>query len=196
MKYLPTFDQWIYESSGESLHLKRGKPVLFDPKKYPELKGEIFDLIQTAYAEIGGHVKIKKPDDIFSDPDWTWWEGEDIHGSPDMDIIMFGQHTKFGIKFSGVGHDGEKDSKREYLDLRGKDLKKLGYYIEVSGKLAEVLISKYNVPVVDDETEVQRVLGKNVQWIGKRDGYNGDGWYQRELGGSLHYKIMVGRPKL
>ena len=49
------------------------KPMLFDPRKHPEVKGELFNLISTAYAEIGGHAKIKNDDDVFADPDWNYW---------------------------------------------------------------------------------------------------------------------------
>lgn len=199
MKDLLTFEQFIYEAtSGEVLKPKRGKPMKFDHTKYPELAGELFDLISTAYQEIGGHAKIKTPNDIFSDPDWNWWEGMDIHGTNDFDLIMFGQKTKFGVKFSGVGHDGTKDAKRAYIEARGRDLKKLGFYLEVSGKIAEILINKYNAPVVEDESIVEKVLGKSVMWNGAHpDDKNasGNGWYTRNIGGHPHSKILLGKPK-
>ena len=44
----------------------------------------------------------------------------------------------------------------------------MGYYGEVSGKLAEILIIKYGVPVVSDEAEVEAAIGgKNVEWHGQ-----------------------------
>ena len=191
------FDDFINErTSGEIFKPKRGNIVKFNHKKYPELAGEFFDLISTAYAEIGGHVKIKTADDVFSDPDWNYWEGLDIHGSEDFDMVMFGKNTRFGIKYSGVGHDGSKDAKRAYIETRGKELKKLGFYIEVSGKIAEILINKYDVPVVTDQDEVEKVLGKNIKWLGKKAGVSGAGWYSRKLGGSMHDKILLGRPRI
>jgi hypothetical protein len=199
MRNLPEYEKWINEGTGEIFNPKRNKPTEFDPYKHPEIKGELFDLISTAYAEIGGHAKIKSPNDVLSDPDWNFWEGIDIHGNEDFDIVMFGQKTKFGIKFSGVGHDGSREAKREYLDLRGDDLHKLGYYIEVSGKLADILIGKYRVPVVEDRDEVEKVLGKTVNWTGEcSDNPNalGKGWYIRQLGGHPHAKILLGRPKI
>ena len=33
----------------------------------------------------------------FQDPDWNWQAGEDVHGSSDFDIIMFGKNTKSGV---------------------------------------------------------------------------------------------------
>ena len=183
-------------TSGELIKPKRGKVIKFNHKKYPELAGEFFDLISTAYAAIGGHAKIKSPDDVFSDPEWNYWEGMDIHGDQDFDIVMFGKKTKFGVKYSGVGHDGSSPAKREYIAARGKDLNKLGFYIEVSGRLADILLGSYNVPVVSDEKTVEKVLGKKVDWIGTKEGTLGTGWYSRKLGGKMHDKILLGNPKI
>jgi hypothetical protein len=199
MKNLLTYEQFVNEAvSGEIFNPKRNKAIEFNPNKHPELSTEFFDLISTAYAEIGGHAKIKTPDDVFSDPDWNWWEGLDIHGSNDFDIVMFGQKTKYGVKFSGVGHDGSKEAKRAYIESRAKDLLKPGYYIEVSGKLAEILIDRYNCPVVTDQAEVEKVLGKKLDWKGENPedkNASGKGWYVREIGGHKHAKIMLGKPK-
>ena len=198
---LKTYDEWLLESrSGEVFNPRRGQETPFDHTKHPELSGEFFNLIQTAYAEIGGHAKIKKPEDIFSDPDWNWWAGMDIHGTTDFDMIMFGQKTRYGVKFSGVGHDGSKEAKKAYLDARGRDLHKPGFYVEVSGKIAEILMKKYGAPVVNDPREVEKVLGKTVDWQGANNpddaNSTGDGWYVRKIGGHPHAKILLGRPKV
>lgn len=182
------------KTSGEVFNPERGRPVKFDARKYPELSDEFYNLISIAYNEIGGHAKIRSPKDIIDNPDWDYWEGVDIHNSPDFDILFFGQKTNFGIKFSGVGHDGARISKKYYLDSRANNLKDLGYYIEVSNKLAEILIKKYNAPQVTSEKEVEKVLGKKVEWIGKKEDMPGEGWYRRKIGGEYHSKIMLGRP--
>lgn len=200
MKPILTFDQFIAESvSGDIFNPKRGKSVKFDPKKHPELKDEFFDLISTAYQAIGGHAKIKTPDDVFADTDWNWWEGVDLHDTNDFDLIMFGSKTKYGVKFAGVGHDGSSQAKRTYIQSRAKDLMKPGYYIEVSEKLAEILISQYNCPQVTNQEDVEKVLGKSVEWKGKCPDdpkMPGDGWYVRKIGGHPHAKIMLGKPKV
>ncbi len=188
------------QTSGNVVKPKPKRDVFtsFDHTKYPELSTEFFNLIQTAYAEIGGHLKVTTPNDVFKDPDWNFWAGVDLHDSPDFDLIMFGSKTKFGVKYSGVGHDGSKEAKRAYMDKEATDLKKMGYYSEVSEKLAEILINKYNVPIVDDPQTVEKVLGKKVNWYGKNpDNPNasGHGWYGRMIGGRFINKIMVGKPK-
>jgi hypothetical protein len=200
MKHIKLFSQFVNEkTSGEIFNPKKGQKIKFDHRKYPELANEFFELIQTAYAEIGGHSKITNPDDIFSDPDWNYWAGTDIHGTPDFDIIVFCKKTKYGIKYAGVGHDGSKQAKRKYIEQRGADLKKLGYYVEVSGRIAEILINGYNVPIVNSKEDVEKIIGKPVEWLGKHPNdpkSPGDGWYRRILGGKPHNKIMIGRPKI
>jgi len=196
MKKIKLYEQFIEERSGELFNPKKNKPVVIKPTKDPELEKEFFNLIGTAYAEIGGHIKVQSPEDVFKDPDWNYWEGVDIHGSNDFDVIMFGSKTNFGVKFSGVGHDGTGAAKKSYMDSRGKELKQLGYYIEVSGKIAEILINKYQAPIVADQETVEKVLGKKVDWIGNLNGATGGGWYSRTIGGGAHEKIMLGKPKV
>jgi len=195
---IKNFRDWLMESSGDIFKPKRGVPITFDAQKYPELANEFFGLISTAYHEIGGHSKIKEPKDIFSDPDWTFWEGIDIHGTEDFDIIMFGQKTRYGIKFSGLGHDGEKDSKSTFFNRYGEQLKTLGFYAETSGKVAEILLRKYNCPEVNNKEDVEKVLGKTVDWKGKNpydDNAAGNSWYVRMIAGKPHIKILIGEPK-
>jgi len=197
MKHIPLFEEFITEKgSGDIFNPKRNKVVKFDYKKHPELADEFFDLIQTAYQELGGHAKIKSPADVFSDPDWNYWEGVDLHGTQDFDMIMFGKKTRFGVKYSGVGHDGSSAAKRSYLSSRGAELQNLGYYIEVSGKIANILMKDYGVPIVTDQATVEKVLGKPVEWIGNKPGEQGTGWYTRKLGNTKHDKILLGRPKM
>lgn len=200
MKNLPTYQQYILEkTSGEVLKPKRNKPVKFDMKNHPELADEFFELIRTAYSSIGGHAKIQTPEDLVKNNKWDWWEGEDIHGTPDFDLIIFGTKTKFGVKFAGVGHDGTSNSKRTYIQKRAKDLMKPGYFIEVSGRIAEILINDYRIPQVEDQDTVERVLGKSVEWKGKSPespNIPGNSWYMRLIGGKPFYKILLGKPKV
>ena len=173
-------------SSGEVFKPKRQENIKFNLSDHPELVDEFFNLIATAYAEIGGHAKLKSVRDLLG-TDWDWWEGVDLHGTPDFDLIMFGEKTKYGVKFAGVGHDGSSDAKRSYISQRARDLIKPGYYVEVSGKIADILMSK-GAPIVSDYDTVERVLGKKIKRLE-------DGWYIRSIGGSEHKKIMLGKPR-
>lgn len=182
--------------SGSVFKTKKNKRIqIKDPENVPGLAEEFFDLIQAAYMAIGGHAKIQTPKDVFADKNRNYWEGVDLHGDEDFDLILFGQNTKYGVKYSGVGHDDSKEAKKAYLSKFTEDLFKPGNYLEVSENLADILLNK-NVPVVDKEDDVVKVLGKQVQRIGELVGKEGNGWYTRNIGGHAHDKILVGRPKI
>ena len=191
--------EFLNEGYTATLGLKKNKWEDINPKKHPdELADELYDLIQTAYAPIGGHAKVKKPSDVFAEPKWNAWKIVDVDSDPDADVVIFGQKTKYGTKSSGVGHDGGKQAKKAYLDDKGKSFNQNGYYGEVSSKFAEIMMKKYHVPVVDDEAKVRKVLGKDIIWHGKNPNdpsLPGKGWYSRKIGGSMHTKILVGKPK-
>jgi hypothetical protein len=189
----------IQEKYSASLGLKKWKWVKVDPKTHPQLADEFYDMIQNAYAPIGGHAKIQSPDDVFKDKKWNNWKVIDLDEDPEADLVLFGQQTQHGIKSSGVGHDDSKAAKREYLDTKGKELHKNGFYGEVSLKFAEILLKKYDVPVVDNQKDVEKVLGKKVEWFGQHPtdtSMPGNGWYRRKLGNEYHTKILVGKPKI
>jgi hypothetical protein len=195
MIYIKPFNDFINESK---LELDDHVWTKINPHDHPELKEEFFNLISIAYKELGGHTKIHTAEDIFSDPQWTYWKGIHLHGSPGaIDAILFGKVTKFGIKYAGVGHDGKKDSKTATLEEEADEFKALGHYAEVSGKLAEILLNKYKVPVVEKQEDVEKVLGTKVKWLGRptESIVSGSSWYERSIGGSTFEKIMVGRPK-
>tara|TARA_R110000796_G_scaffold126793_7_gene241809 strand:+ start:1796 stop:2389 length:594 start_codon:yes stop_codon:yes gene_type:complete len=197
---MENLEYFLNERSGEEFKPKKNKWTKFTPDKIKDKDGlsdEFIELIKTAYAPIGGHVKFQNKEDVFNDKSIEFWEGVDLHDSPDFDVIVFGKNTKYGVKLTGVGHDGQKDSKREYLQSKIKMLSKTGYFNEISGKLADILISK-DVPFVTDEKDVEKVLGKKIEWHGKHpDGKSeGDGWYTRKIAGKEHIKILAGKPKI
>ena len=79
-----------------------------------QIKQDIFDLIQTAYKRIGGHLNFKKPDDVL-DPDVTFWKAADIDADPELDVVYFGKDTAFGTKHTGLGHDGDRGNIKNLL---------------------------------------------------------------------------------
>ena len=205
---MKSYRDYLNESSENIMNLKKGKWSQFDPKdltdeEKAELSPEFLELINTAYAPIGGHVNYKKKEDIFKKAKINVWKGVDLHGSPDVDLITFGAKTKYGIKWVGVGHDGESDSKKGYIAKKAEDINKTGGYSELSGGISQIMIVKFGVPTVNNKEDVEKVLGKEIRWVGKhpdadkpgREGIKGDGWYERELGGKKHLKILVGKPK-
>jgi len=167
--------------------------ALRDPKNR-DVTDELYDLVAASYAKIGGHANVRNADDIPGDSDF--WKIVDVDADPDPDLTIFGKTTARGRKMTGFATDGSSTAKAAMFDRAVELLNKAGNYSEVSGALAHVLITRYSVPFVGDHAEVERVLGKRVRWIGADPHYPGyDGWYEREIAGSKHAKILVGRPR-
>jgi len=166
-----------------------------DLRQDPDLLQEVFDLVKTAYKPIGGHAKIKTPADLLAEA--TFFDVIDVDEDPDPDAVLLTEKKSPGEKGTGMGHDGSRLAKDEALKHKGQSLKKQGVYAEVSGPLAHVLLTKFGVPVVNDEATVRKVLKKEIEWVGPnpdKPSYP-PAWYFRDIGGTRHLKILVGRPR-
>ena len=92
-----------------------------------------------------------------------------------------------GTKSAAMGHDGSQPAKSAAVNITALMLKEPGHYIEVSGKLKDILSSK-GVPLVTDMETIERVMkGKSIEM-------NDDGTYQRYIGGENHTKTLMGNP--
>jgi hypothetical protein len=150
-------------------------------------KDEVLALIQNAYKDIGGHPNYKSASDI-STADAQAWELINLDDDPDIDAVNIAKKKKAGTKFVGLGHDGSKAAKSSVIKRKIDLLKKNGYYVEVSGRIFDILKSA-GINIIDDERVVRSVLaGKDIKW-------NNDGTYSRKIGGKTHTKAMMGRPK-
>jgi hypothetical protein len=169
----PGFDknQWAY---------------LTDTEK-EEFAQELFDLIDNAYAPIGGNPNYKSPEDVVGREREANYMVIDLDDDPEFDALKITKDKPFGNKSVGMGHDGSKPAKSAAVNITAIMLKEPGHYVEVSGKLKDILISK-GVPVVTDKETIQRVMkGKDITM-------NDDGTYSREIGGERHTKTLMGNP--
>ena len=179
----------------------KGKYVqVTNSKELEDLQSQLFDLIQNAYASIGGHVKFKSPSDIMN-PEVTYWKVADVDEDPEIDVTTFGKNTKYGIKHTGMGHDGGKSNIKSLLKYKTNLLKSPGHYVEVSGPAYKAFVGYGGAPIVDDEEIVMNILGPRrageTTWHGEHptdSSKSGEGWYTRKIGGSPHTKTMVGIP--
>lgn len=150
-----------------------------------DYKDLIYSLIDTAYSGIGGHSNIKSPDDIVTHGDE--FDVINLDDDPDPDAVTIAKKREGGKKFVATGHDGSSAAKSAVVNHKASELKQPGYYIEASGKMADILIGK-GVAVVTDENVVRKVLkGKELEW-------HGDGTYTREIGGEQKVKVLLGKP--
>jgi hypothetical protein len=170
-----------------------------DAKERKRLSQNLYDLIQNAYKDIGGHHDFKTPDGVL-DPELTFWSAADIDDDPDVDVVSFGKSTPHGIKHTGMGHDGDKANIKNLLTKKTANLKQPGNYAEVSGDAFRVYFERGNVPVIEDEALVRKVLGTkyDIEWHGKHPtdaSKKGNGWYSRMSGGNKRFtKTLIGIP--
>jgi hypothetical protein len=179
------------------LEFEKGKYTDLDSTEVDTAKEELFNLIQTAYASIGGHLKFKSPSDV-KDPDLKHWVAADIDADPDIDVVYFGKKTPFGVKHTGMGHDGVRSNIKNLLVRKSAQLKKPGNYVELSGPAFDSFVGKGGVPTIDDEELVRKILGprrsSETIWHGEHPSgkKSGNGWYTRKIGGKETTKIMAG----
>lgn len=141
-----------------------------------DLDDEIFDLIQNAYADVEltpalgdspatyGNIKVQSPSDLPGA--YTVMKAADIDADPDPDYFRGGKSRGGRFKLGIVGHDGSAAAIQKYLDETAEDLKS-GAIGEMSGKIANIMITRYGVPAVTSKQEVETLLGKPVNWIGR-----------------------------
>ena len=165
--------------------LEKNKWTSIPKSELEDYKKLIFNLIQTAYSGIGGHSNIKSPDDIVVHGDE--FDVINLDNDPDPDAVTVAKRRLGGKKIAAIGHDGTSAAKSAVINHKASELRHSGYYLEASGKMADILIGK-GVTIVSDEDVVRKVLkGKDFKW-------NGDGSYTREIGGEMITKVLLGKP--
>ena len=167
--------------------LPKGQWVDLSSDEKTEYAKDIFDLINTAYAPIGGNINYKSAADVLGAESDADYEVVNIDDDPEPDALISYKEKDAGKKITALGHDGESVSKSKSLNKMASLLKEPGYYLEVSGKLQDILLAK-GAPVVKDKDLIQKVLkGKTLE-------FNEDGTYQRFIGGKKHTKTLLGKP--
>lgn len=166
--------------------IPKGKWEPIPSSEIENFDDEIFDLISTAYAPIGGHPNYKSPKDVTSAEEY---EVIDLDSDPGIDAVSVSKDKPAGKKFVATGHDGSSQAKSKLVNHKAELLKRPGHYIEVSGKIKHILLAKGVEPITDEETVRKILQGKEIEWLG-------DGEYKRSIGGETHTKMLLGRPKI
>jgi hypothetical protein len=204
----------LHEKKWTDLNAPKGKPIPLTPEDFDveepteerDLDDEIFDLIQTAYSDVElapgktGNIKVQSPEDLPGA--YTMMSAADIDGDPEPDYFRGGKMRGGRHKMGIVGHDGSPAAINMYLEKTAEGLLE-GDISEMSGKIAHVMITRYGVPAVTNQEQVESMLGKSVDWIGKhpeekyasRYGPSYEGWYTRGITGpsaGSHMKILLG----
>ena len=154
-----------------------------------EFADEIFNLINTAYSDIGGNPNYKSSSDVIGDEADATYMVIDLDDDPDFDAVKVSKSKAAGNKSVAMGHDDTPPAKSAAVNITAIMLKEPGHYIEVSGKLKDILMSK-GVPVVTDKETIKKAMaGKEIEM-------NDDGTYSRMIGGEKHTKTLMGNPKV
>jgi hypothetical protein len=167
--------------------LPKNQWIDLSDKEKEEYASDIFTLINTAYAPIGGNINYKSAADVLGAEADADYEVINLDDDPRPDAVNAFKKLPAGNKLAAIGHDGSSEAKSKIINHYADLLKKKGYYLEVSGKLKDILLSK-GAPIVTDPELIKRVLkGKTIE-------LNDDGTYQRFLGGVKHTKTLLGNP--
>lgn len=134
-------------------------------------------LIVNSLSELVGKYKISLLINVDKDP------------LPDAFTIY--KPGRYGAKIVLAGTDGSKEGKSALVKHHLETLKKKGWYVEASHRIADILVSN-NINIVDSHEDVEKVLGKKVKWL------DDDGQYIRSVGGGSisATKRMFGNPKI
>ena len=187
-----SFDLRKYLAEGrlfEEPGFEKNKWIYLTDDEKVEFAEEIFDLVSTAYASIGGHPNYKSPADVMGDERDAEYMVIDLDDDPEFDAVKMSKNKAAGNKSVGMGHDGSGPAKSAAVNISAKLLQMPGFYAEISGKLLDILSSK-GAPIIKDEEVIRKVLK------GKEITINDDGSYSREIGGEMHTKVLMGNPKI
>lgn len=222
----------LLEKKWSDFNAPKGKTIVLTPSDFEpdecleppcpderDLDDEIFDLIQNAYADVEltpafgdqpatyGNIKVQSPSDLPAG--YTMMKAADIDSDPEPDYFWGGKSRAGRFKLGIVGHDGSGAAIQKYLDEFAEDLMN-GAIAEMSGKIANIMITRYGVPAVTSKEEAESLLGKPVNWIGRHPveryaakyGPSYEGFYSRAIagpgqtavsgGGHDHVKILLG----
>jgi len=170
------------------LNLPKGTWQPVPSSELRDYEDEIFKLISTAYSPIGGHPNYKAPNNVTGAEGDAEYEVIDLDDDPEVDAVSVSKTKPAGKKFVATGHDGSREAKSKVVNHKAELLKRPGHYIEVSGKIKDILLAKGVSPITDEDTVRKILQGKEIEWLG-------DGEYKRTIGGQAHTKMLMGKPK-
>jgi len=169
--------------------IQKNKWVTLSPSQKKIYADNIFALIDNAYKDLGGHPSYKSSRDVYTTEAYSSYKVIDLDNDSDFDAVQVSKKTDFGSKFTATGQDGTKPAKKAILDYKTKMLKRPYFYVEVSGKLKDILLSR-GVPIIRNPLKIRQILK------GKKLTFNGDGTYNRKIGNKVYTKLLIGTPEL
>lgn len=171
----------------KSVHVNAGSKIA------KRIEPTLLDMVKTSYEKIGGNPKVQYLGDLGDE--YPNWVVADVDEDPDVDCLVAGKTTPAGPKMAASATDGSPAAKATVMSIK-KQLYKNGWWGEVSDAPAHIALNKLGIKPVEDEKKVRALLGgKEITWHGEHpEGkFPGThGWYSRDIGGTVHAKIIVG----
>lgn len=176
-----------------------------DPRR-EAAQQELFDILQSTYAGIGGHFKVKSPSDLER---YKFWAVADVDGDPKIDVALFAKPDIGGTKMGAAANDGSPAAGAAYKN-KSAELRAGGslggvsnWWGEVSGKPAYAMLRRGAQAVEDEDRVMQLLDGDDVIWHGEHPDPNAPevfkavkGWYTKTFGDKKSTKIILGTPSL
>lgn len=174
---------------------------IFTREDKEKVADEVWNLIQTSYAPIGGTKGFgfsSKEDFIQNIPFWKLLR----KGSRIIAAVVY--RDKEGRKVVAVATDGSPDGKIGLLNMLKAEFETGRSYAEISGTLLKFTYNKLGEDFIlryaTKPSEVKTILkGDDILPIDSEDSEAKifptlkDFFYRREIGGHLHTKILLGR---
>jgi hypothetical protein len=197
---LENWRKYISEEEERSKLGAKGKHVDVDSKSSlgDNVTDDVVQLVKTSYDKLGGFPRLETPSGLKNTI--TNYYLVDVDDDPEPDAGMLYYDAGNYKKASAIVTDGGPEAKKIIPQTMKKLLSQPGYWIEVSGAPAHIMINKLGLkPIADAELAEFLVSfgGKrdvNFNWLGETDKnkIGGDGWYVRDAGDKKIIKTIVG----
>lgn len=198
MSLLKEYIRTILEQESKLHPIKKGElaDLSSDDDIAKRVANDVATMVNSVYGAMGAESDSTGGDILKR---FTNMGIADVDDDPEPDAVVLYTNWGGSKKLSRAASDGSAAGKEATKKLMKKLLDEPGAWAEASGAPANILISKYNLPTVNDENIVRKLLANvnDIEWHGKHPyGISyGDGWYTRTLpNGKKSTKIIIGNP--
>lgn len=174
---------------------------IFSREDKEKVVDEVWNLIQTSYAPIGGTKGFgfsSKEDFIQNIPFWKLLK----KGNKIISTVVY--RDKVGRKLVAVATDGSPEGKLGLLNMFKEEFETGRSYVEISGTMLKFLYNnlgkEFILQYAIKPSDVKTILtGDDILPIDPEDSEAKifpalkDFFYRREIGGHLHTKILLGK---
>jgi hypothetical protein len=153
---------------------------LFDPEEKEKYSDEVWNILQSSYAKIGGFKSAANIEELTQKTNlWKLIKRDGV-------ITAVGIYKdSLGRKSIASGTNGSDQGKRDYLMIKNEDMKFKRAWAEVSGPAEKMLIRGGAKPIPN--TLAGALTGKDITELNP-DGFH----YTRRIAGEQHEKAIYG----